>query len=77
MQPMPVVPPVDDDDLPPHVARWDAAGGTWRVATVGTDSATVELCRCDAGEVVEVLELAGTADLHWARQRLDAQDTDA
>jgi hypothetical protein len=74
MDPMPVVPP-DGDDLPPQVARWDAAGGTWRVATVGTDSATVELCRCDAGEVVEVLELAGTADVQWARQRLVEQDT--
>lgn len=57
--------------MPPQVARWDDAGGTWRVATAGEDSATVELCRCDAGEVVEVLELGAAADVDWARRQLD------
>lgn len=57
------------EGMPPQVERWQDAGGTWRVATVGTESATVELCRCDAGEVVDVLELQEARHLEWAARQ--------
>jgi hypothetical protein len=54
--------------MPAQLERWETAGGTWRVGRVGTDSATVELCRCDVGEVVEVLELHDAAEVRWVAQ---------
>jgi flavin reductase (DIM6/NTAB) family NADH-FMN oxidoreductase RutF len=53
-------------DPPAAVERWESAGGTWRVASVGTGAATVELLRCDGGETVEILELRDPRDLRWA-----------
>ncbi|WP_427869319.1 hypothetical protein [Leucobacter luti] len=52
---------------PEEVARWELSGGEWRVASAGADSATVELLRCDAGEVVEILRLTDPAAVAWAR----------
>lgn len=53
--------------LPPEaVDRWELSGGTWRLARLGEDRATVELLRCDGGEVVERLELREPRDLRWA-----------
>lgn len=49
------------------VERWEIAGGTWRVASVGEGSAVVELLRCDGGECVELLRLTEPAEVRWAR----------
>ena len=51
---------------PEAVERWESAGGAWRVVAAGSDAATVELLRCDGGEVVETLELRGARELRWA-----------
>ncbi|CAG7605726.1 flavin reductase family protein [Leucobacter soli] len=61
---------------PPAVERWETAGGTWRIAGVDDDSATVELLRCDGGELVETLTLQDPRALRWAavqRAILDAR----
>ncbi|GAB2550001.1 hypothetical protein [Leucobacter ruminantium] len=52
---------------PEAVERWETAGGTWRVASVGEGSAVVELLRCDGGECVELLRLTEPAEVRWAR----------
>lgn len=52
---------------PGDVDRWETSGGTWRVTHVGASSATVELLRCDGGEVADSLTLEGERDLRWAR----------
>ncbi len=51
---------------PAAVARWELAGGTWEISYLGAESATVDLLRCDGGEVVEELELHDPHDLRWA-----------
>lgn len=51
---------------PEAVIRWETAGGAWRLRGVGEDRASVELLRCDGGEVVEVLELSEPRELRWA-----------
>lgn len=56
----------DGLSTPPSVDRWDASGGTWAVTRVGEDSATVDLMRCDGGEVVERILLTEPEDLRWA-----------
>lgn len=55
---------------PSAVERWETSGGAWRVAGVDAGIATVELLRCDGGEVVEILELEGPRDLRWAAVQL-------
>lgn len=52
---------------PEAVDRWAASGGTWRVASVGEAAATVELLRCDGGEVADRLVLTAERELRWAR----------
>lgn len=52
--------------LPEQLARWELAGGTWRVIEVGLDNAVVELLRCDGGEVIEILQLHDARDVRWA-----------
>jgi len=49
--------------------RWEAFGGTWRIASRFGSSVVVSLCRCDGGEEVERLESADPDLLAW----LDAQ----
>lgn len=53
-------------DAPAAIERWELSGGTWRVAAVGSDAASVELLRCDGGEVVEVLALRDPREVRWA-----------
>ncbi|WP_449281175.1 hypothetical protein [Leucobacter sp.] len=58
---------------PAAVERWELSGGAVRVARVGDAAATVELLRCDGGEVVEMLVLNDPREVRWARVRLAAQ----
>ncbi|MBN9612745.1 MAG: flavin reductase family protein [Actinobacteria bacterium] len=51
---------------PAAVERWETAGGTWRLGCVDEGSATVDLLRCDGGEIVETLILDDPRDLRWA-----------
>ena len=55
---------------PESVERWEVSGGTWRIARAGEDSATVELLRCDGGEVVELLRITDPGGIAWARAEL-------
>ncbi len=56
--------------MPEPIDRWEASGGTWRVAADTGTTATVELLRCDGGEVVDLLTLTDQRDLRWARVQL-------
>lgn len=58
--------------LPDAVSRWELNGGTWRVRQAGTDSAVVELRRCDGGEIADIATLTDPRDLRWARVQLAA-----
>lgn len=51
---------------PAAVDRWETAGGTWAVSALGEGFATVDLLRCDGGEIVESLTLRDPRDLRWA-----------
>lgn len=51
---------------PDAVERWQLSGGEWAVVAVGVRSATVELRRCDAGEVADRLQLREPGELRWA-----------
>lgn len=51
---------------PAAVERWETAGGTWVLRGVSQGSASVDLLRCDGGEVVETLILHEPKDLRWA-----------
>lgn len=55
---------------PEAVERWESAGGAWRIARAGRESAAVELLRCDGGEVVEMLTLREPHELRWAAVQL-------
>jgi hypothetical protein len=49
--------------------RWEAAGGLWRIRTLGDHAAEVELCTCH-GEPVDTLQSTDPALLsHLARLR--------
>lgn len=52
--------------MPDAVVRWELSGGTWRVIFASEDHATVELLRCDGGEVAERLNLVEPRELRWA-----------
>lgn len=52
--------------MPDPVERWELSGGTWRVVSFAEDRATVELLRCDGGEIAEVLTLREPRELRWA-----------
>lgn len=52
--------------VPSAVERWELSGGTWRVSSFSEDHATVDLLRCDGGEVAEVLTLRQPRELRWA-----------
>lgn len=56
-----------------RLLRWEAAGGTWQVAGRTAESVTVELCRCDGGEVADRFTSAESAVLHHigTRERSD------
>lgn len=58
---------------PEEISRWESFGGTWRVASASEESATIELCRCDGGEVAEVLEWQTPELVRWARVQEAAQ----
>ncbi len=51
---------------PAEVQRWQDSGGAWRVAFSDEDRATVELLRCDGGEIVDRLTLTDARDVRWA-----------
>ena len=55
---------------PAAVERWETAGGAWEVTYLGEASASVDLLRCDGGEVVETLTLDDPRDLRWAAVQL-------
>lgn len=55
---------------PAAVERWQDSGGTWRIFELGDDHATVELLRCDGGEVAEVLSLRDAQAMRWAAVQL-------
>ncbi|XPP26606.1 MAG: hypothetical protein ACNYNX_00030 [Leucobacter sp.] len=55
---------------PEAVERWELSGGEWAVVAVGERSATVELRRCDAGEVADRLQLREPEELRWAAAQL-------
>lgn len=55
---------------PAAVSRWELLGGTWRVLAAGDAYATVELLRCDGGEVAEMLTLTDPRELRWAAVQL-------
>ena len=57
---------------PAVVLRWELSGGTWRVLAAGDGRATVELLRCDGGEVAEVLALTDPRELRWAAVQVAA-----
>lgn len=44
------------------LARWQDLGGVWRVSHRTPSRITVELLRCDAGEVVDQI---GSGDPEW------------
>lgn len=52
--------------VPAVIERWATAGGTFQVASVGAGSASVDLLRCDGGEIVDSVELTAAEDLRWA-----------
>lgn len=52
---------------PTDVERWQTAGGEWRIRHVDERSATIDLLRCDGGEVADVLTLTDARDVRWAR----------
>lgn len=52
--------------MPAAVDRWELSGGTWAVSHAGGGSATVDLLRCDGGELVERIRLSDPAELRWA-----------
>lgn len=56
----------DGLSTPASIDRWEASGGTWAVTRVGEGSATVDLMRCDGGEIVERILLTASEDLRWA-----------
>ncbi|MFV0432395.1 MAG: flavin reductase family protein [Leucobacter sp.] len=58
---------------PAAVVRWEVSGGTWRVRGASDGQASVELLRCDGGEVVEVLSLTEPEDVRWAQWSLVVQ----
>ena len=52
--------------MPGAVERWELSGGTWRLVSFSEDRATVELLRCDGGEIADVLTLREPRELRWA-----------
>ena len=60
--------------IPDAVDRWETTGGAWRVLSVLDDVATVELLRCDGGEVVDTVSLLDPADIAWAREQHPIQE---
>lgn len=51
---------------PEAVERWEAAGGTWSITRLTDEVATVELRRCDGGEVADTLQLREPTEVRWA-----------
>jgi hypothetical protein len=63
VDPRPEPPAEDDAASAPSPAlerlrRWEAAGGEWRLVTIGPTAATVQLDRCDLGETVDLISSA-------------------
>jgi hypothetical protein len=60
-----------------RLRRWEDAGGTWRVlhgrAEPG-DGPLVSLCRCDGGEEVERVRLAGAEAAAYLRLRPSSEE---
>lgn len=52
--------------MPDPVERWELSGGTWQAVSFAEDRATVELLRCDGGEIAEVLTLREPRELRRA-----------
>ena len=55
---------------PAAVERWEVSGGTWRVVAAGADEATLQLLRCDGGEVADTLVLREPREVRWAAVQL-------
>jgi len=56
--------------VPETIDRWELSGGTWQVVFAGEDHTTVELLRCDGGEVAERLTLVDPREVRWATVQL-------
>lgn len=54
------------DRTPEQIERWEAHGGTWRISARTQTSATIELLRCDGGEVVETIVSDDPETVRWA-----------
>lgn len=50
-----------------ELERWEAAGGTWRLEAINGDLVRILLCRCDGGEVVDVIETTDPEVIRWAQ----------
>lgn len=64
------------EHAPAAVERWQLSGGTWRVASVSSERAAVDLLRCDGGEVVERLVLTGATEVRWAEMQFTSEGED-
>jgi hypothetical protein len=53
-----------------RLRRWEASGGEWHLVSLGPGGATVDLERCDVGEVVDSISSADPDFLsHLRRDR--------
>lgn len=57
--------------MPAAVERWDSSGGTWQVEVLAAGLVRILLCRCDGGEVVDVMETADPVTVRWALEQSD------
>ncbi len=51
---------------PEAISQWEGAGGTWEVTSAGQARATVELRRCDGGELADIVTLTDAKEVRWA-----------
>jgi hypothetical protein len=68
--------PGSEVDVVAVLQRWAAAGGIWRVADRSSTAARLELCRCDGGEVAEVVTTTDPDVLHYLDAQTEGVETD-
>ena len=66
-----------DFPMPAAVERWEVAGGTWSITSVDSGSATVDLLRCDGGELAERIRLSDPVELRWAAMLFAAMQAES
>lgn len=63
------------DGLVEELARWEVAGGHWRVAASDETRVDIDLLTCDGGEEMSRISLARTAELDgFLRGRTSSTD---